>query len=905
MQRYISVFAIFYALLAHGNVAYGLDVTVEIDSLFMAHITTNSKPPTECDPFFKKVSDKPKWSTEPFFVTGDGFDLYPEHLEIIQSPMLMNWRPVMHACRADKVEVEILKGTKPPKPFDLRVLDPVVAADGGIYTFSEGWALAIFKKLGGTAPLCTIGSSKCTVRLEPWRGGGVVLRIEGADQMEGDVKLEFKDYTITAAVQKCEFDGGYLVEGGRESVTLIQKNDSACFNTINRMAGTIVVLKDKGSEARMHARLPPARQQPLGPTGPLGPSLGEMEGDNENLGLKIEILTPVPSNLPGRTQWQILGGVASGNKTRHLGEIGTQIIKPPSAAITAVHHADPALEATFGGLAETSEKTSIAIAAEIDKYWTSWNEVRIGLPGELQGAKVTWIRATVDERVTLVNAVKAGGKKADVARAAATKATDAASAAKLRAEQAVQAGLAADETWRAAVEASKAAPAAPDATTTLKAAQAAAVNAARAAWTAMREADEAEKAATVASKAADRAERHILISEHAGAELTLDVAVKPHTSSPTLTLAFEREGSVAGTVDIKIAERAELRSLPVTVAESVRVYCPNLIDDKGRSVEERDGGLGNNGRGAATAEELLGGQCRVMFCVKAGERNRGRQAFSVRVTVGDEARTFHNVYVTDPENGFECPETGDVKRAGAGDVKRTGPEDVKGAARFGALGSFGIGGEKLNTGDLVRIEVLPATDAAAVRYRSTLRKPSEGMPIQDVYSYRATLRVREPFVPHLHGRHRFWLARYILGPLDPILPQEVKFFCSVPVDVLGVRLPAAASDLSSSRNATKLIQVTTLGIGFMCGLEPWRSAFGRNSFRSIPAQLLGGLSFSDVTSGRSVLSFRAGGQLSLPFEKNGAFVNAISVGLFAEKDFREDSWGNGWHLLFTTSATIF
>lgn len=130
----------------------------------------------------------------------------------------------------------------------------------------------------------------------------------------------------------------------------------------------------------------------------------------------------------------------------------------------------------------------------------------------------------------------------------------------------------------------------------------------------------------------------------------------------------------------------------------------------------------------------------------------------------------------------------------------------------------------------------------------------------------------------------------------------IRAFVTVPINLLGVRLPANAPELASS-NDNRLAQITTISTGILLGFEPWDYRFGRSSL-PIPMRPQAGFHVVDLLERRRGIAALAGITTTVPALDVADTVSA-NLGVFYENDLREDHpLLNGHRLLFTTSVNF-
>lgn len=144
-----------------------------------------------------------------------------------------------------------------------------------------------------------------------------------------------------------------------------------------------------------------------------------------------------------------------------------------------------------------------------------------------------------------------------------------------------------------------------------------------------------------------------------------------------------------------------------------------------------------------------------------------------------------------------------------------------------------------------------------------------------------------------------------LRPRGPYgFTQPVRAFVTVPLNITGVRFPAAPRSLRKSSDAGH-VQVSTLRVGLLGAIEPWNYDNGRTAW-AMPFRFLGGMNLVDLGSGRLAPSVLVGASITAPLiDAPSQLGTSVAVGAFWEVDLRDQSPLRASHLLITAGFNIF
>jgi hypothetical protein len=199
-----------------------------------------------------------------------------------------------------------------------------------------------------------------------------------------------------------------------------------------------------------------------------------------------------------------------------------------------------------------------------------------------------------------------------------------------------------------------------------------------------------------------------------------------------------------------------------------------------------------------------------------------------------------------------------------------------------------LGPVKANSVYTISVKPLaPLPPAVFYRGQATAADPSAAAASTEL-EFRANLRPRGPY-----GWQR--------APL--------RMFATFPLNVTGVRFPAAPADLSKSSQPPGA-QVLPLAVGVLFAVEPWNYDTGRNLW-AVPLRFATGMNIYDISHGAFAPSWLTGVSVTLPIinlQKGVAedqLGTDLAAGIFWEVDFREEQplkYGN--HLLLTFGFNV-
>jgi hypothetical protein len=115
----------------------------------------------------------------------------------------------------------------------------------------------------------------------------------------------------------------------------------------------------------------------------------------------------------------------------------------------------------------------------------------------------------------------------------------------------------------------------------------------------------------------------------------------------------------------------------------------------------------------------------------------------------------------------------------------------------------------------------------------------------------------------------------------------IRTFVTVPVELSGLRFPAAPVDLRSTSDS-EVVQVVTPRVGLLLTAEPWNYDRSKNPL-SIPLRFQTGMHMFQLGEGRPGFSFLAGTSAALPVFEGAPsqLQSSINIGMFYEMDLRE------------------
>ncbi len=344
-------------------------------------------------------------------------------------------------------------------------------------------------------------------------------------------------------------------------------------------------------------------------------------------------------------------------------------------------------------------------------------------------------------------------------------------------------------------------------------------------------------------------------------------------------VATETDASekVVFSTQLRLASGARGESLPLPLARALYVQCGDSSQRGGGvfplAVADGPGVdvVKNGGTRAVNDEDLATGACRIRYSPRMlfeafqladNDESRdllkyyGPQLIRITVTHGDTPEQTRDAPI-DPsvDSDIYLPTLGPVK------------------------------GNSVYTISVKPLAPLPP----AVFYRGQARAAdATAAAASTELEFRANLRPRGPY-----GWQR--------APL--------RMFATFPLNVTGVRFPAAPADLSKSSQPPGA-QVLPLAVGVLFAVEPWNYDTGRNLW-AVPLRFATGMNIYDISHGAFAPSWLTGVSVTLPIinlQKGVAedqLGTDLAAGIFWEVDFREQQplkYGN--HLLLTFGFNV-
>lgn len=326
---------------------------------------------------------------------------------------------------------------------------------------------------------------------------------------------------------------------------------------------------------------------------------------------------------------------------------------------------------------------------------------------------------------------------------------------------------------------------------------------------------------------------------------------------------------------VRLANGARVESLPLPVARSMYVVCgAGAVLDEGFFQEAARGDHGpdvarNGTTQAVNDEDLTTGQCRLHY--SSSLLLRGLQ-----VANGPEGHDLLKYF------GPQLV-TISLAHGDAPDQTKTSRIDpsVDSDIYLPALPP-GAKTDRLYTVTVRPDRALPP----AVLYRGQTT-PGDGVFTGEL-EFRASLRPRGPYG---------W----------KVVP--IRVFATFPVNVTGVRFPAATSELRASSHPV-WGQVSPVQAGVLVAVEPWDYNTGRNLW-PIPTRFVTGMHLFDLSEGAFTPSWVTGLSVTLPIVnlQKGAAEDQLgtdaALGLFWEVDLREKQpFRYGHHALVTLGVNV-
>ncbi len=296
----------------------------------------------------------------------------------------------------------------------------------------------------------------------------------------------------------------------------------------------------------------------------------------------------------------------------------------------------------------------------------------------------------------------------------------------------------------------------------------------------------------------------------------VDFAVRKRNTLPLVVqLRYLHDGKPAFEVGVRLASESRVESIPLSIDRKVSILCREHGWAPVHNAEVRP----------VFDDVLFTGLCRILF-------------HATDTAEGDPERDLQRVILAGPQTvdiTVHRDGAGDdaVSRATADPLTTLRPSALKSAAAPPPFADLELPlPAKVAEGDgPVTVQVRIAASAPEATYR-------DGSQDQVKSKLTAELPSRR-FKEYLRPR----------GPFG--FPCCMRMFVTVPVQAIGVRLPASPRDLRTSTDSVNF-ELTTLRTGVLVGMEPWNYATGKN-WLAVPLRVLSGFNF--VTVGTSSTRF--------------------------------------------------
>lgn len=136
--------------------------------------------------------------------------------------------------------------------------------------------------------------------------------------------------------------------------------------------------------------------------------------------------------------------------------------------------------------------------------------------------------------------------------------------------------------------------------------------------------------------------------------------------------------------------------------------------------------------------------------------------------------------------------------------------------------------------------------------------------------------------------------------------KSVRVYVTVPISLVGLRLPASGRDLESS-SQSRYLGVSSFSTGAMFVVEPWNYNIGKNLIAALPIYFASGFLFSLVGSeGVGRPQFLMGGGISFPLVQGSSHLDtSIAIGFHYGMDLgQRHPAAEGSHFLITFGANV-